>query len=260
MSKADEVIKIAESYLGTEEGSQKHKEIISYYNNCRYVDAYKMTMNDPWCAAFVVACFGRANCPDLIPCVASCDQMISWFKKWGRYSKPSNTAVTRGSILFYDWNNDGGSDHVGIVTNNSMGDLQVIEGNKSDSVGYRSIRISDPRIVGVGMPHYGAEKVSQLTDQIIEAIRPLNQYTEYYSKFSYEDRKTIFSLPLLKKGSSGVYVQILQILLKYKGHFSFDVTGQFDEETNNVVLSWQLIKNLETDGVVGRETWSSLLI
>lgn len=254
MSKADDVIEIAQSYLGTEEGTQKHKEIISYYNNCRYAEAYKMTMNDPWCAAFVVACFGRANCHDLIPCVASCDQMISYFKQWGRFYRPAQASITKGDIIFYNWDQDSSVDHVGIVVRNAFGSIQAIEGNKSDTVSYREIGINSPLIVGIAKPAYD----SQSTDQ--GEIRPINQYTEYYRKFSYEDRKTIFSLPLLQKGSSGVYVQILQILLKYKGHFSFDVTGQFDEETDNVVLNWQLIKNLETDGVVGRETWSSLLI
>lgn len=254
MSKADEIIQIAQSYLGTVEHSPQHSQIISYYNKCRYADAYKMTLDDPWCAAFVVACFGQAGASDLIPCVASCDQMISYFKQWGRFYRPAQTSITKGDIIFYNWDQDASVDHVGIVVRNNFGKVQVIEGNKSDTVAYREIGIGSSLIAGVAKPAYD----SQSTD--CGEIKPVNQYTEYYSKFSYEDRKTIFSLPLLQKGSAGVYVSILQILLKYKGHFSFDVTGQFDEETNNVVLSWQLIKNLETDGVVGRETWASLLI
>lgn len=254
MSRIDSILDIAKSYLGVAEGSAKHSEIISYYNKARYADAYKMTVNDPWCAAFVVACFARANCADLIPCVASCDQMISYFKKWNRFHKMSEGTIVRGDILFYDWNSDGGSDHVGIVSNNNMGTLQVIEGNKTDSVGYRNIRIGDPTIVGVGRPAYDADSGVDST------IKPIAQYSTYFEQFSYSDRKTIFSLPILQKGSVGVYVRILQVLLKFKNGFNIEIDGDFGEETDNAVLNWQLIKNLEIDGVVGRETWSSLLI
>lgn len=253
MSRIDSILDIAKSYIGIAEGSAKHSEIISYYNKARYGDAYKMTMNDPWCAAFVVACFARANCEDLIPCVASCDQMISYFKQWGRFYRPSQIGITRGDIIFYNWDQDSSVDHVGIVVRNVFGRIQAIEGNKSDTVTYREIGIDSPLIVGVAKPAYDSQSNGH------SEIPPINQYTEYYRTFSYDDRKTIFSLPLLQKGSSGVYVRILQILLKYNGNFNLDVTGQFDEETNNVVLSWQLIKNLETDGVVGKETWASLL-
>lgn len=267
MTKAEnieKVIEIARSYLGTTEGSDAHREIIDYYNKARYASAYKMTMTDPWCAAFVVACFAKAGLSSLIPCVASCDQMISCFKKWGRYGTPSNVTVTRGSILFYDWNNDGGSDHVGIVTNNNMGLLQVVEGNKSDSVDYRTICISDSCIIGVGLPHYGQDEVSQLTDAIMAheqaPVISISQYTDWYMMFSYSDRKTIYSLPLLQRGSRGVHVRILQLLLRYRGDFDIAIDGDFGDETHNAVVAWQTMHNLETDGVVGRQTWASMLI
>jgi len=253
----ENVIEIARSYLGTTEGSNSHGEIIAYYNKARYASAYKMTMADPWCAAFVVACFAKAGLSGIIPCVASCDQMISCFKKWGRYGTPSNVTVSRGSILFYDWNNDGGSDHVGIVANNNMGILQVVEGNKSDAVGYRTIRISDPCIVGVGMPNYAIEE-SQSTDQ--PAITPINQYTDWYMMFSYTDRKTIYGLPLLQRGSRGVYVRILQLLLRYMGAMEISIDGDFGNETHDAVIKWQNMHNLEIDGVVGRQTWASMLL
>jgi hypothetical protein len=154
MSRIDSILDIAKSYLGIAEGSAKHSEIISYYNKARYADAYKMTVNDPWCAAFVVACFARADCADLIPCVASCDQMISYFKKWNRFHKMSEGTIVRGDILFYDWNSDGGSDHVGIVVQTFGPVIKVIEGNKEDDVSYRYLFVNDPCIRGFGTPDY----------------------------------------------------------------------------------------------------------
>lgn len=263
MCKAENITKvvdIARSYLGTKEGDSSHREIIDYYNKARYASAYEMTMSDPWCAAFVVACFSKANLSALIPCVASCDQMISYFKKWGRYGTPSNIAVSRGDILFYDWNGDGVSDHVGIVANSEMGMVQVVEGNKSDTVNYRTILISNPCIIGVGKPNYGAEQVSQLTDHIMSVVKPINQYTDWYMMFSYSDRKTIYALPLLQRGSRGVHVRILQLLLRHLGDIELAIDGDFGDETHNAVVTWQDKHNLETDGVVGRQTWASMLI
>ena len=82
MSRIDSIIATAKDYLGTKEGDSRHKEIIDLYNDARYSDAYKMTMNDPWCCAFVVAVFQKCGMADIIPCYAACDQMISIFSKW----------------------------------------------------------------------------------------------------------------------------------------------------------------------------------
>ena len=139
MSGINSIIETAKSYLGTREGSQNHKEIIDLYNKARYSDAHQMTMQDPWCCAFVVAVFEQCGMRDIIPCYAACDQMISVFTKWGRYYSRSVRCVKPGDIIFYDWTGDLSSDHVGIVVQNRFGDLSVIEGNKSDSVAYRNI-------------------------------------------------------------------------------------------------------------------------
>lgn len=251
MSRIDSIIDTAVSYLGITEYSASHKRVIDIYNKCRYADAYKMTYDDPWCAAFVVACFGENCYHDLIPCVASCDQMISYFKQWGNWHG-RNEAIVPGDIIFYDWDKNGSSDHVGIVVKNNIGNLNIIEGNKSDSVGYRSIRVGDPTIIGFGRPNYDSG--------VNSTIIPINQYSRYYDRFSYSDRKVIFSLPLLQQGSTGVYVRVLQVFLKFRNGFDLEVDGEFGDQTKDAVLNWQLIKNLETDGVVGRETWSSLLL
>ena len=255
MCKINKVIEIAKSYLGIAEDSEKHSEIISYYNKARYVDAYKMALADPWCAAFVVACFAKAGCAEIIPCVASCDQMIDYFKKWGRWHRISEGTVTKGDILFYDWNSDGGSDHVGIVCNNNMGLLQVIEGNKSDSVGYRNIRLSDPTIVGVGRPNYDSNN-----SQSIDSVKTVTQYSHPYKALCRLDQSTVNSFPLLYNGSKGIFVGILQTFLNYHINSELEIDLDFGELTDIALRAWQDKKNLECDGVAGRETWASFFV
>ncbi len=249
MSRIDSIISTAKSYIGTTEGSEKHKQIIDLYNKARYSDAYKMTMNDPWCAAFVVAVFQDCNSSDIIPCYAACFQMINIFKKWGRWHGEKGYSPKIGDIIFYNWNGDAVSDHVGIVIKNQFGDLSVIEGNKSDSVDYRLINHSNPCIMGYGSPNYESSSGSNST----------NAYKTYFANMSYDDCRAIKSLPILFKTSEGIHVKILQLFLVYYGKFDLEVDGEFGPATDASVRKWQEKMGLEVDGVVGCETWASFL-
>lgn len=243
MSRIDSIIETARSYLGTTEGSAKHKEIIDLYNKARYSDAYQMTMNDPWCCAFVVAVFEKCGMADIIPGYAACDQMISIFTKWGRYYSRSVRSVRPGDIIFYNWNGDLSADHVGIVVQNRFGELSVIEGNKSDTVAYRSIGSMDSCVLGYGVPNYEATSESRIDST------------------SYDlDKEYVRTLPLLQYGKNNVYVKILQILLNYYYNANLEVDGEYGVQTKKVVADYQMSNLLEVDGIVGTETWSHLLL
>lgn len=246
MSGINSIIETAKSYLGTTEGSNNHREIINLYNKARYSDAYQMTMQDPWCCAFVVAVFEQCGMSDIIPCYAACDQMISVFTKWGRYFSRSVRCVKPGDIIFYDWNGDLSSDHVGIVVQNRFGDLSVIEGNKTDSVAYRNISINSPQILGFGVPNYDASDGTSGSSGTNSTFNP--------------DREYIKTLPVLMSGKKNVYVKILQILLNYYEKASLDVDGEYGVLTKKAVADYQMKYSLETDGIVGIETWSHLLL
>lgn len=243
MSRIDSIIETARSYLGTTEGSARHKEIIDLYNKARYSDAYQMTMNDPWCCAFVVAVFEKCGMADIIPGYAACDQMISIFTKWGRYYSRSVRSVRPGDIIFYNWNSDLSADHVGIVVQNRFGELSVIEGNKSDTVAYRSIGSMDSCVLGYGVPNYEATSESRIDST------------------SYDlDKEYIRTLPLLQYGKNNVYVKILQVLLNYYYDANLEVDGEYGVQTKKIVADYQMSNNLEVDGIVGTETWSHLLL
>lgn len=244
MSGISSIIETAKSYLGTREGSHNHREIIDLYNKARYSDAHQMTMQDPWCCAFVVAVFEQCGMRDIIPCYAACDQMINVFTKWGRYYSRSVRCVKPGDIIFYDWTGDLSSDHVGIVVQNRFGDLSVIEGNKTDSVAYRNISITSPQILGFGVPNYDASDGT--SGGTSSTFNP--------------DREYIKTLPVLMVGKKNVYVKILQILLNYYEKTSLDVDGEYGVLTKKEVADYQMKYSLESDGIVGIETWSHLLL
>lgn len=246
MSGIDSIIKTAKSFLGTTEGSDNHKKIIDLYNRAKYSDAYQMTMNDPWCCAFVVAVFEACGMRDIIPCYAACDQMISVFTKWGRYYSRSTRNVRPGDIIFYDWNGDLSSDHVGIVVQNQFGKLSVVEGNKSDTVSYRNIDNMSGNILGYGVPNYDASNGTSGDSRIDSTSYNL-------------DAQYIKTLPVLQFGKTNVYVKIIQVILNYYEKAGLEIDGKYGALTKKAVADYQMKNGLEVDGVVGAETWTHIL-
>ena len=247
MSGIDSIIEVSKKYIGTTEGSAKHKEIIDLYNQARYSDGYHMTMSDPWCCAFVVAMFQICGMADIVPGYAYCDGMIQVYKQWGRWKNRIGYTPKKGDVIFYDWNGDNSSDHVGLVCDNSFGQLTVIEGNKSDTVGYRKIGTDSSQIMGYGVPNYDASTGEQSGNNSTNPICDI-------------DNEYIRTLPLLQYGSKGIYVKILQVLLNYYNHANLDVDGDFGPCTKSAVADYQMKYKLEIDGIVGKQTWTQLLL
>jgi putative chitinase len=63
--------------------------------------------------------------------------------------------------------------------------------------------------------------------------------------------------PVLRNGDSGDDVVRLQNFLTAKG-FAVDLSGEFDNATEDAVIAFQQQSNLDDDGVVGRNTWRAL--
>lgn len=66
-------------------------------------------------------------------------------------------------------------------------------------------------------------------------------------------------MPTLRKGSKGAYVKELQTLLNYSGcgaHLAVD--GIFGSLTEIAVISFQKVRGLKGDGIVGAKTWAAL--
>ncbi len=109
-----------------------------------------------WCACFVSWCANKTGniSNGKIPKFAYCPTGVNWFrehKQWanGNYSEP-----VAGDIIFFDWDGDGVSDHVGIVMGNDSKTVYTIEGNSGDACRRRSYPIGSSVILGYGLPNY----------------------------------------------------------------------------------------------------------
>ncbi len=79
-----------------------------------------------------------------------------------------------------------------------------------------------------------------------------------YLGVPYIPRNSLANYPLLKRGASGSMVLLLQFLLANYG-YNIDIDGDFGTQTQSAVQRFQQDNGLATDGLVGNNTWKTLL-
>lgn len=161
MTTANNIIQIAEKYLGYSEASGKHKKIIDAYNaHTPLAQGYKVKYTDDWCDTFVSKVVIEAGAVDLIGAECGVQRHIDIFKAKGIWNEDGRITPKAGDIITFNWNdstqaNDGWADHIGIVTGVSNGYVQTIEGNYGNTVKRRSIKVGHGNIRGYARPKYG---------------------------------------------------------------------------------------------------------
>lgn len=147
--------------MGCKESNGSHRQIIDLYNSHKpLAGGYKVKYTDAWCATYVSAVAIKAGLTSIIPTECSCNRMIELLKKLGSWIENDAYVPNIGDILFYDWqdvgkgDNVGVSDHVGIITALNGTTMTVIEGNKDNAVGKRAVQINGRYIRGFGVPKY----------------------------------------------------------------------------------------------------------
>jgi hypothetical protein len=159
-----EVVETAKSFLGCKESDGSHRQIIDLYNSQKPLPVgYKVTYTDAWCATFVSAVGVKMGLTDIILPECSCSRMVALYQKAGHWTENDAYVPNPGDIIMYDWqdsgtgDNTGAPDHVGMVVSVSGSTITVIEGNKNDSVSYRSIQINGRYIRGYCLPNYASK-------------------------------------------------------------------------------------------------------
>ena len=245
------IVAQARSWIGCKETDGSHQKIIDVYNShTPRARNYKLQTTDAWCAGFASACAIACGATDIIPTEVSCQKQIALFQEKGIWVEDDAYVPQPGDYIFYDWqdtgagDNKGHSDHVGIVEKVENGVIAVIEGNYSNAVKRRTLKINGKYIRGYGVPKY---------DEEIHVEEPVSQepVTIHYS----------VRLPRLEKGSKGNSVKALQILLIGYVYScgKYGVDGDFGGDTLAAVKDFQNSAGLSADGIVGPKTWEKLL-
>lgn len=255
MSEIEKILEIANSEVGYLEKASNNnlddktanagdKNYTKYARDMDNLSVYNgKKQGYAWCNIFIDWCFYKALGINrarelLIGYSAGCTQDYNWFKTKGQIV--SNPQI--GDLVFF-----GDLSHIGIIENVDNERIYTIEGNTSNKaelitnggqVAKKSYLKSSKYIYGYARPKY-SDTVQNKAENNTE------QHVIY---------------PLLKKGSKGNFVRIVQEKLIQKGYVlpKFGVDGDFGSETEQVVKQLQRDVHIEVDGIVGKNTWDAL--
>ena len=120
-----------------------------------YWSWYGFNSRVEWCACFVSWCADQCGYIEsgLVPKFAGCVDGANWFKSNGKWQDRTYEPKV-GDIIFFDWEGDGTTDHVGIVEKCENGTVYTVEGNSGDACKQRQYTVGSSNIYGYGIPAY----------------------------------------------------------------------------------------------------------
>ena len=160
----NKVVQTARSYLGSKEADGSHRKIIDGYNAHKpLARGYLVKYTDAWCATFVSFVGIVCGLTDIMPTECGCGAMIDLYKKKGRWQENDAYRPQPADVIMYDWDDNGVGEctgypeHVGIVEAIDGNTITVIEGNMSDKVGERKLKVNGRYIRGYCLPDYAGK-------------------------------------------------------------------------------------------------------
>lgn len=137
-----QLVTIAKSQLGNEGGE-------------KFWSWWGFTERQEWCACFVSWCADQAGLiqKEAVPKFYVCTDGVAWFQAKGKWQS-GGSVPTPGTIIFFDWDHDGASDHVGIVESCDGTTVHTIEGNSGDAVKQNNYTVNSQSILGYGLVAY----------------------------------------------------------------------------------------------------------
>lgn len=139
-----EIIDLALSQVG-QQGGQPYW---SYYGFASRVE---------WCACFVHWCMRTSGYGQSYPTTSNnayCQTVADWFKANGRWGDKNYNNLVAGDTIFFDWQQDGHTDHIGLVIGRDQNKIYTVEGNSGDAVKVKSYAIGSSVIYGFGLMNY----------------------------------------------------------------------------------------------------------
>lgn len=211
--------------------------------------------HQPWCDMFISYCANKSGNGAVVGKFSYCPAHVNWFKsrnQWGLTPKV-------GAIVFYDWDNDGNADHVGIVKGFTDTEITTYEGNTSSgsagsqSNGDGAYERTRPRkvsaVLGYGYPAY-EPNVAPTTAPAKPVKAPA---------FPGFDR--------LYPGLSSPYTTLLDkrlIAIGYGKHYKGSTPGPFyGKSTESAVRAFQVAhpefqSNGQADAICGPTQWAAI--
>ena len=220
-------------------------------------------LNVAWCAIFVTVIARLCGIStDIVPNFADCDVGVRWYKDRRRWknSKSQGGSYTpkRNDIVFYSsGHTQSDSTHVGYVVEVSGSTLKAIEGNKSDAVGYRTISLSDPYIIGYGQV---ADYIGSTTTDTNSLATYTVQKGDTLSEIAMVMGVSTSDLAAYNGISDPNVITVGQVIKKPAASTSTTTTTTTTTSGSTIVRDGQIHTNnfcnagIETDGIRGANT------
>lgn len=172
------VVDLALSWVGKNEKDGSYKEIIDIYNNFSgpFPRGVRMRYGWAWCACTWSALAISLGYTEVMPIEISCGELIERAKEMGVWIEDDSYRPLPGDGILYDWqdsgigDNQGWPDHVGTVVSTTDKEITVVEGNKSDAVGVRTIPINGKFIRGFIAPKFMDEETIAPVVKSVEEV------------------------------------------------------------------------------------------
>lgn len=136
------IVAVAQTQLGNEDG-------------LKYCEWYGYPYRVEWCVIFVSWCADQCGYLDegVLPKMEGVLPLVDWFRERDQWQY-RDYEPNPGDLIFYDWENDGIADHVGIVERVENGLIYSVEGNVDDRCIENSHYVGTSSIYGFGLPQY----------------------------------------------------------------------------------------------------------
>jgi len=280
----------ARAWLGRNEMDDSHREIIDVYNRGRPPGSYKMSYTDPWCAAFVSAVGMACGLEGVILPSVGCDDMIQKYRAVGHWIEADDYPAQPGDLIFYDWqdsgagDNQGSSDHVGLVVEADGNLFTVIEGNYSDAVKRRYVYRDAQSIRGFAAPDYAWEAALEPAvepgtatvstpdtpaPELDATVPDPGRHDEIITGREPDPDTCEVLLPILREGDESEAVRSAQRLLiargfpcggSWSGRYRRELPdGEFGPKTRASVEAFQDQQDLPETGEIDGATWIALI-
>lgn len=123
-----------------------------------YWSYYGFSSRVEWCACFVH--WSMRNTPSAsskYPTTANnayCQTVANNFTSIGQWGDRNYTNLVAGDTIFFDWQGDGHTDHIGLVIGTDGTNVYTVEGNSGDAVKVKSYPVGSSVIYGYGLMNY----------------------------------------------------------------------------------------------------------
>lgn len=288
MVTAKQFVKKAASQIGTKEspsGSNKQKYGVWYGMN-----------GQPWCDMFVSWCAAQVGAGSIVGKYAYCPSHVNYAKKLGRWKGRTSTPKA-GDIVFFA-NRGTACHVGIVEKRISSTCVQTIEGNTSvssnDNGGsvmrrtrYYGSEGSGWYILGFFRPKWSGSSGSSTSGSTNSGtssnsgVKAVQEWAGTTADGVYGSKtkaalvkklqralgvsadgifgsKTKAAVKVLKKGSSGAAVKVLQGVLICLGYSTGGFDGEFGSQTYSAVRSYQSKHGLTVDGEAGKNTFAKL--